>query len=212
MILNEYVSSVNGISPVIEESVGTDGKINKHWYLKGIFLQAEVRNRNGRVYPREVIAEAVTSLKNRISSGESVTGELDHPNDLSINSKEISHVIEDINMDGNNGIGKIRILNTPVGLIVKDLLNEGIKLGVSSRGQGELDYNDVVTTYEITTIDIVNQPSAPAAYPTPIYESLFNSKTGRNTLAISTAISEGDKSAMNYIIESLKQYINEELD
>ncbi len=204
MILNEYVTPLN-IKNNAEVSK-EDG--SKHWYMKGIFLQGEERNRNGRVYPKAIIEEAVQSLQERMKNGETITGELDHPEDLSINSKEISHMIEEIHMEGNYGVGTIKVLHTPIGLIVGNLLEEGVRLGVSSRGQGDLGYGDVVTSYDISTIDIVNQPSGQKCLPTTLYESIFNTQEGKNLYEVENGVYHGDFNAIKYVQDSLRDFIN----
>lgn len=148
-------------------------------YLKGICIQADVRNANGRVYPLREISRAVNSLREQIKNGFPVLGEADHPDDLKINLDRVSHAIEDVWMEDNNGCGKLRILPTPMGNLIQVMLDNGVKLGVSSRGSGEVDDNTgEVRDFEIVTVDVVAQPSAPNAYPRAIYESLLNQPGG----------------------------------
>jgi len=162
----------------------TSGEGNlKSLYLKGTFIEGEVKNANQRVYPAHEIKRAVESMQDQLKNGYSILGEIDHPDDLKINLDRVSHMITDIWMDGNNGIGKLKILPTPMGKIAESMLQSGVKLGVSSRGSGDVnDSNGKVSNFEILTVDIVAQPSAPNAYPTPIYEGLMNSKRGKVTL------------------------------
>lgn len=179
-VLTEYINP--GQSQMMADQVEKftkDGQKEKHWYLRGIFLQGEVQNLNGRIYPRYEIENAVKSLQEQIQKHGSVLGELDHPDTLVINVDKVSHCIDEIRMEGNNGIGKMKILSkVPRGKIVEGLLEEGIPLGVSSRGSGNVDeYTSKVSDFEIITIDIVATPSAQDARPTPIYEKFQGVKS-----------------------------------
>lgn len=172
-VLQEYIS--HGQSRLVTDhidGVDANGNKKKHWYLNGIFIQGEIQNLNGRIYPRQEIENAVESLQEQIKLHGCVLGELDHPDTLTINVENVSHTIEEIHMDGNDGVGKMKILSsTPKGKIVEGLLEEGVPLGVSSRGSGNVDeWSSYVSNYEIITIDIVATPSAQDARPTPIYE------------------------------------------
>ena len=160
---------------MVVESVSEGDK--KHLYMKGIFIQGGVKNANERVYPVSEIETAVGTLNEQITSGYSVLGEVDHPDDLKINLDRVSHMITSMWMDGANGFGKLKILPTPMGDLVKTMLESGVKLGVSSRGSGNVnDYDGKVSDFEIVTVDIVAQPSAPNAYPKAIYEGMMNKK------------------------------------
>lgn len=166
---------------MVLESEGDGDK--KSLYLKGIFVQGNVRNENKRVYPLHEIKQAVEHIKEQIKTGQSVLGEVDHPPDLKINLDRVSHIITDMWMDGADGCGKMKIIPTPMGKIIEAMLTSGVKLGVSSRGSGDVDDSSgKVSNFEILTVDIVAQPSAPNAYPTPIYEGLMNMKGGYRTL------------------------------
>jgi hypothetical protein len=135
------------------------------------------------VYPVNEIQTAVETLNEEITSGNSVLGEVDHPDDLKINLDRVSHMISKMWMDGPNGYGKLKILPTPMGELVKTMLQSGVKLGVSSRGSGNVDNTTGhVSDFEIVTVDVVAQPSAPNAYPTAIYEGLLNMKNGHKLL------------------------------
>src|SRR5210317_1395217 len=139
----------------------------KDLYMKGIMIQGGVRNANQRVYPVNEIGRAVKTLNDQITGGYSVLGEVDHPEGLNINLDRVSHMITEMWMDGPNGYGKMKILPTPMGQLVKTMLESGVKLGVSSRGSGNVSEGDgKVSDFEIITVDIVSQPSAPNAYPT----------------------------------------------
>lgn len=149
----------------------------KDLFMRGIFIQGGVKNHNQRVYPVSEITQAVNQINEVLRRGESVLGEADHPAELNINLDRVSHMITDMYMDGNNGIGKLKILPTPMGNIIRTLLENKVKLGVSSRGSGNVDASGNVSDFEIVTVDIVARPSAPAAYPSAVYEA-FNSRRG----------------------------------
>src|SRR6056300_532893 len=128
----------------------------KDLYMKGICIQGGVRNANQRVYPVNEIGRAVKTLNDQISGGYSVLGEVDHPEGLNINLDRVSHMITDMWMDGPNGYGKLKILPTPMGQLVQTMLESGVKLGVSSRGSGNVnDLDGRVSDFEIITVDIV---------------------------------------------------------
>lgn len=155
----------------------------KALYMKGIFIQGGVKNANERVYPVSEIERAVEDLNTQIREGHSILGEVDHPDDLKINLDRVSHMINNMWMDGPNGYGKLKILPTPMGQLVSTMLESGVKLGVSSRGSGNVDdTTGKVSDFEIVTVDIVAQPSAPNAYPKAIYEGLMNMRHGHRVL------------------------------
>lgn len=184
--------------------VESDGQDGKNLYMKGICIQGGVRNQNQRVYPVNEIGRAVKTLNDQIAGGYSVLGEVDHPDDLRINLDRVSHMITEMWMDGPNGYGKLKILPTPMGQLVKTMLESGVKLGVSSRGSGNVreDGSGEVSDFEIITVDVVAQPSAPGAYPTPIYEHLMNNRGGYSALRIAQEV-KGDPKAQQYLKESL---------
>lgn len=179
----------------------------KDLFMKGICIQGGVRNANQRVYPVNEISRAVTTLNEQIAEGYSPLGEVDHPEGLNINLDRVCLMIESMWMDGPNGYGKLKILPTPMGGLVKTMLEAGVKLGVSSRGSGDVDGNGNVNGFEIITVDVVAQPSAPGAYPTPIYENLMNEKGGYKAILTSKEV-QGDKQAQKYIAESLLNIIS----
>ena len=143
----------------------------KNTYLSGIMLQANVRNGNKRIYPLTEIQKAHNFMLNKIQSGHYIVGELNHPDSLSIDLAKVSHAITEIKMDGANAIGKCKLLNTPMGNIAKGLLEGGVKLGVSSRGTGNVNPYGEVSDFNIVTVDIVATPSAPDAFPDVIKEA-----------------------------------------
>jgi hypothetical protein len=190
---------------VLERDEGSDGKKSLH--LNGICIQGDIRNANQRVYSSQEIGRAVKTLNEQISGGYSVLGEVDHPQDLKINLDRVSHMITKMWMDGPNGYGKLKVLPTPMGQLVQTMLESGVKLGVSSRGSGEVDGSGNVQGFEIITVDVVAQPSAPGAYPTPVYEHLMNNKGGYQAYRIAQEV-KGDPQAQRYIAESLKRIIS----
>jgi len=170
---------------------GVEGKV---LYMTGICIQGGVKNANERVYPVNEIERAVTTLNKQINEGFSVLGEVDHPDDLKINLDRVSHMITEMWMDGPNGFGKLKILPTPMGQLVRTMLESGVKLGVSSRGSGNVnEANGHVSDFEVVTVDVVAQPSAPNAYPKAIYESLMNMKYGHRVFEMAKDAGEDNK-------------------
>jgi|TARA_B110000305_G_scaffold95522_1_gene107559 hypothetical protein len=181
----------------------------KDLYMKGIMIQGGVRNANQRVYPVNEIGRAVKTLSEQIEGGYSVLGEVDHPEGLNINLDRVSHMISETWMEGDNGYGKLKILPTPMGQLVKTMLENGVKLGVSSRGSGNVseDGSGNVSDFEIITVDVVAQPSAPGAYPTAIYEHLMNARGGMKAYELAQA-TKHDPKAQKYLKESLVNIIS----
>ena len=179
----------------------------KDLYMKGIFIQGEQQNHNGRVYPLNEINNAVKTLQEKIDGGFSVLGEADHPDDLNINLDRVSHVIQNIQMQGSNGIGKLKLLPTPMGNICTTLIESGVKLGVSSRGSGNVSEGGKVSDFEIVTVDIVAQPSAPDAYPDPIYEKLQHYKKGGSLMELAEAVRH-DKKAQKHLTKGIVGFID----
>jgi hypothetical protein len=191
-------------SGIVMESDDKDGK---SLYLKGIAIQGGIRNANQRVYPVDEIERAVKTLNDQLQSGYSVLGEVDHPDDLKVNLDRVSHMITQMWMEGPNGYGKMKILPTPMGNLIRTMLESGVKLGVSSRGSGNVDeMSGKVSDFEIITVDVVAQPSAPGAYPTPVYEHLMNSRGGNRAFNVAREVKE-DPKAQKYIKESLLNII-----
>ena len=186
-----------------------DENNGKSLYMKGICIQGGVKNANQRVYPVSEISRAVSTLNDQITGGYSVLGEVDHPEGLNINLDRVSHMLTDMWMEGPNGYGKLKILPTPMGKLVETMLQSGVKLGVSSRGSGNVkeDGSGEVSDFEIITVDVVAQPSAPGAYPTPIYEHLMNARGGYKAYELAQATKD-DKKAQKYLKESLVNLIN----
>jgi hypothetical protein len=171
MKLITEVVDFDDVEFIVEET--KSGK--KDYYIRGVFMQAETKNRNGRIYPKEVLAKEVKKYDDSYIKQNRAFGELGHPDGPVVNLERVSHMIKELKEDGNNWIGKAKILDTPYGKIVKSLIDEGAKLGVSSRGMGSLKKqkgSNVVQDdfYLATAADIVADPSAPAAFVEGIME------------------------------------------
>ena len=174
--------------------------------MRGIFVQGGTKNHNQRVYPVNEIRMAVDSINDTLRRGESVLGEADHPEELNINIDRVSHMITEMYMDGPNGMGKLKILPTPMGNIVRTLLENGVKLGVSSRGSGNVDDRGNVSDFEIVTVDIVARPSAPEAYPKAVYEAL-NRRRGAVVEDLANAVKH-DPKAQGHLAKELLNWIH----
>ncbi len=159
------------------EYICEDVNGKKNYKIRGVFLQSEIKNRNGRVYPKETLAKEVSRYNREFVNQKRAFGELGHPDGPTVNLERVSHMITDIHEDGNNFIGEAKIMDTPYGKIVKNLIDEGAKLGVSSRGMGSLERGRggqaVVGKdfYLATAADIVADPSAPDAFVEGIMEN-----------------------------------------
>jgi hypothetical protein len=189
---------------VIESKESASG--GKDLYMKGIFIQGAQQNHNGRVYPVNEISRAVESIKSRLEQGYSVLGEADHPDDLQVNIDRVSHMITDMWMEGENGFGKLKLIPTPMGNIIKTLLESGVKLGVSSRGSGNVTESGKVSDFEIVTVDVVAQPSAPDAYPTAIYERVMGSRRRAALMDVAYAATY-DRSAQKHLEAEMRRFI-----
>ena len=199
---------------LIEELLPTEANIitetaqdGKNTWLSGIFMQADIKNRNGRVYPTTEIAEAVKAASGVIKDRNGIMGELDHPQTLQINLDRVSHVITEMSMNGSNAVGKARLLNTPMGNIARELVGAGVGLGVSSRGAGQVNEGGGVSGFQFVTVDIVAQPSAPNAYPNTVYESLEMAKNGHNILDLAEAV-RNDKEAQKYLKKEIMTWLS----
>jgi hypothetical protein len=161
-----------GVSPVIIEE---NEKGQKEYFIEGIFMQSEIKNRNGRVYPKEVMQKEVNRYVKEFVEKDRAFGELGHPDGPTINLDKVSHLITKLEEDGNNYVGRAKILSTPNGQIVRNLIDDGAKLGVSSRGLGSLEEKGgaqyVKNDFQLATAgDIVADPSAPEAFVNGIME------------------------------------------
>lgn len=166
-LIKEYVESQTEV--LIEKT-----ETGKNYFIKGVFMQAEAKNRNGRVYPRGILEQELARYQKTIDEKRSL-GELGHPDTPTINLDKVSHLITELHFEGNNIYGKAKILPTPNGEITKSFINEGIRLGVSSRGVGSLQtvdgVNQVQDDFKLATVDIVADPSAPDAWVSGLMES-----------------------------------------
>lgn len=149
-----------------------DGK--KKYFIEGIFMQAEQKNRNGRVYPYDILNKEVERYCSDLVEKKRALGELNHPQGPTVNLDRVSHLITELKFNGNDCYGKATVLETPMGKIVKSLIDEGAQLGVSSRGMGSLKdvggINEVQQDFMLSAVDIVADPSAPNAFVNGIYE------------------------------------------
>ena len=166
-LLREFVSH-DSLQLISEDS---EGGSSKSYFLRGPFLQANVKNRNGRKYMRETLEREVKDFyKTKIQTHRSI-GELDHPPEPTINLDRISHIITELEMDGDIGMGCAKLLDTPMGKIAKALVQDGVQLGMSTRGVGTLDGDMVKDDYKLITVDIVADPSAPTAFVEGVLEN-----------------------------------------
>ena len=168
-LFSEAIENVEFITEAKDNSGG------KNYKIRGIFMQADVKNRNGRVYPMEILEKEVTKYNKNFIRENRAFGELGHPEGPTVNLERVSHMITELHPDGKNFIGEAKIMDTPMGKIVKNLMDEGAKLGVSSRGMGSLDSKNGANYvrddfYLATAADIVADPSAPNAFVEGIME------------------------------------------
>jgi hypothetical protein len=206
--LRETLTYTQAQVELVREDIN-DGSGGKNLYMKGICIQGDKRNANERVYPVREISRAVDTINEQIKNGLSVLGEVDHPDDLKINLDRVCHTVEGMWMNGSDGYGKLKILPTPMGNLVKTMLDSGVKLGVSSRGSGNVDdRTGHVSDFEIVTVDVVAQPSAPNAYPTSIYEGLMNMKYGHRVIEIAKEVGQDNK-VQRYLAEEVKRLIKD---
>ena len=169
-LIAEY--NENNIECIVEAK--EDG--SKDHFIEGVFMQSEQKNRNGRIYPKAIMEKAVDKyVKEQVKTKRAV-GELNHPDGPTVNLDKVSHLIESLDWDGNDVVGKARILETPMGNIVKGLLDGGVQLGVSTRGMGSLEQRNgvmyVKDDFMLNTVDIVQDPSAPTAFVNGIMEGV----------------------------------------
>ena len=205
--LKEHLSFDQAGITILEEGAA-DGK-GKDLFMKGVFIEGGVENHNKRVYPVKEIEKAVSTINEQLKSGYSVLGEVDHPDDLKINLDRVSHMITHMWMESNCGHGKLKLLPTPMGELVKAMITSGVKLGVSSRGSGQVNESSGhVSDFEIITVDIVAQPSAPHAYPKAVYEGLMNMRGGAQLFEVAREASQNQK-VQKYLEEGVKRLIKD---
>ena len=191
-----------------------DGSNEKHWYITGPFMQVETKNRNGRIYPKKIMEREVEKYRKEMIETHRAMGELDHPETPTINLDRVSHIIESLVFDGNDIIGKAKILDTPMGRIAQSLLEGGVKLGVSSRGLGTLNEEDNTTVnddYQLVCVDIVGDPSAQSAYVNGIMENKEYIIQGDSIVerAVESLEKKLDKHGSREILEDLKSFLKD---
>jgi len=195
ILIEELNSSITNM--IIEEH-----QSSKLSYLSGIMMMADVCNGNGRTYPLNEISNAVDNINKRIKEGFTVYGELNHPDNLQIDLNNVSHIITEMWVEGSNAYGKAKIIEDhPKGQIIKAILKAGGKLGVSSRGSGDVN-EGMVSGFNLVTIDVVATPSAPNAYPNHVMESLLDNK---KIMTLAEAIIT-DKRAQKYLQEEIVKF------
>lgn len=180
----------------------------KKMYLKGVFAEAGVRNRNGRVYNLNEMTKEVNRINEMAKAGNHVLGELDHPSVLEVKLKNVSHRITEMWMEGNQAVGKAEVLeHHPNGQILKGLLMDGVRVGVSTRGSGQVNESTgEVTNFGLVTVDTVATPSCRSAYPETIQEQLMMHKRGEVIYDLAESVIE-DKMAQKYFQIELRKFI-----
>ena len=187
-----------------------DEKGNKNYKIKGIFMQADIKNRNGRIYPMEILQKEVKRYSKDYINQKRAFGELGHPDGPTVNLERASHLITNLYPDGKNFVGEAKVLSTPMGEIVKSLMDDGAKLGVSSRGMGSLDQKNGANYvrndfYLATAADIVADPSAPNAFVEGIME-------GKEWVWNNGLIKEADVAEIKETIEEIHRTNNASAD
>lgn len=193
-MLIEHLSYSN--AKLCETKKGTD------LFLSGIMMQAELENGNRRRYPLNEISNAVNFISSKAKEGHFICGELNHPDVLTIDLKNVSHSIVEATMRNNDAVGKMKLLNTPSGNIARGLIEGGIRLGVSSRGTGNVNESGEVSGFNFVTMDIVYQPSAPDAYPDVIQEAYGSKKV----MTLAEAMVH-DQKAQKYFKKAISDFI-----
>jgi len=170
-LITEYTEN-DSINCLVEKKENGD----KNYVIEGVFAQADKKNRNGRIYPKAIMERAVGKYVKEQVSKKRAVGELNHPEGPTVNLDKVSHLITDLKFEGNNVVGRAQILDTPMGKIVKGLLEGGVQLGVSTRGMGSLEKRNgamvVKDDFMLSTVDIVQDPSAPEAFVNGIMEGV----------------------------------------
>ena len=169
-LITEITEDLQYITEVADEETG-----QKNYYIEGVFMQSEVKNRNGRIYPKSILEKEVGRYNKEYVKQSRAMGELNHPQGPTVNLDRVSHIIKDLQVEGSDVVGRAKIMDTPMGKIAKNLIDEGAKLGVSSRGMGSLKtnkegVNEVQKDFMLSAVDIVADPSAPNAFVNGIME------------------------------------------
>lgn len=213
--------TLNESCEVLVETAET-GK--KNHFITGIFMQGGIKNRNGRIYPVNILENEMKRYNKDFIQTKRALGELGHPNGPQINGDRVSHIITEMKRDGNNFIGKARILSTPMGEIVKTFVNEGVQIGVSTRGLGSVKPTneglmEVQSDFHLATVDIVTDPSGPNCFVNGILENTeyyfdLAENSWKETSSIGNSVKEAVKQNVNMemamkLIESLQSQINE---
>lgn len=199
---------IESVTPSDANIVCETAQTGQSMWLSGVFMQADVKNRNKRVYPVSEMTGAVQKAAEMIKENGGIFGELDHPQTLSINMDRISHAITELYMDGSNVYGKAKLLKTPMGLIAEELARSGVRYGISSRGAGQVNESDgMVSGFVFVTADLVATPSAPGAFPKPVYESLQNSKEGNKVISLAESLRH-DSDAQKYFKREIHKFID----
>lgn len=198
---------VETLKPSETKLIVESPEAGKDMWIQGIFMQGGVVNRNERDYPVTEIARAVAQANEIIKETNGIFGELDHPQTLTINMDRVSHLITELKMDGQNAIGKAKLLPTPMGLIAKACFESGARVGVSSRGTGQV-LEGKVSGFNFVTCDIVAQPSAEKALPDSIYESLQHNQHGREVLTLAEQIQQ-DPKAQQFFKEKMLHFLRD---
>lgn len=192
---------------VLTEGEGSE----KTYRIKGIFAQSQVKNRNGRIYPKSILEREINKYNTEKVKTKRALGELEHPQGPNINLDRCSHLIESLEFQGNDVYGVAKILDTPCGRIVKALIKEGIVLGVSTRSLGTVTNEMVNSDLIVKAVDIVSDPSAPSAFVDSIYESKEWIINGNDIVevAVSNLRKKLDKSGSKLATKYLKEFIND---
>lgn len=202
-LIREF-NEFNDANFLVEQELGQD----KQYFIEGVFLQAEIKNRNGRVYPKEVMEKEVNRYMAESVQRNRAYGELGHPDSPTINLDRVSHMIKELRLEGNNYVGKAKIMDTPYGKIVKSLIDEGASLGVSSRGMGSLKTASDGTALVqgdfmlATAADIVADPSAPDAFVQGVME-------GREWMFVDGKFVEKD---IEEVVDTIKRASSKQLE
>lgn len=180
----------------------------KKLYLRGVFMEAEKENQNGRTYKYEDIKKASDYMNERANMGRHILGELDHRDEMDVHLQNVSHKILDAEMKGNQVVGNAVILATPNGKIAESLIESGVNVGVSSRGGGKVNQKGQVENFHFVTVDMVANPSCVSAVPQSIWESLDMYKNGHEVHNLSEAVLH-DPIAQKYFQKEMKKFIQE---
>lgn len=192
-LITEHTDSVNVIT---EEA---DGK--KSYFIEGVFMQSDIKNRNGRLYPSNILVKEALRYQKELVKTNRAMGELGHPEGPQLNLDRVSHIIKEMKIDGKNVWGKAKVMDTPYGKIVKNMIDEGVKFGVSSRGVGSLKttkdgINEVQGDFSLAAVDIVADPSAPDAFVQGVMEGkdwVFENGNWRQIERIKQTVSRASK-------------------